>query len=107
MFDIGFWEIVVIGVVALIVFGPERLPLFARRAGYWIGRIRRQVNQLRSEIEHEIAIDEIKQARAGLEAPMSGLAEDIRRATAPGPDVPLPTLTHPAGAQPGDNQAKS
>jgi sec-independent protein translocase protein TatB len=79
MFDIGFWELVVVAVIALVVFGPEKLPQFARRAGYWIGRIRRQVNDVRSEIEREIAFDEMRRAREKLEAPLSALAEDIEK----------------------------
>lgn len=81
MFDIGFWELVVIAIVALIVFGPERLPQFARRAGYWIGRARRQIHTIRAEIEREIALDEIEQARHKLETPLNGLAQDIRKAS--------------------------
>ncbi|MCC6713763.1 MAG: twin-arginine translocase subunit TatB [Gammaproteobacteria bacterium] len=81
MFDIGFWELVVIAVIALVVFGPEKLPQFARRAGYWIGRIRRQVNDVRSEIEREIAFDEMRRAREKMEAPLNALANDIEKAT--------------------------
>jgi sec-independent protein translocase protein TatB len=79
MFDIGFWELVVIAVIALVVFGPEKLPQFARRAGYWIGRIRRQVNDVRSEIEREIAFDEMRRAREKLEAPLNALAGDLEK----------------------------
>ena len=82
MFDIGFWELVVIGVVALVVFGPERLPQFARRAGYWIGRLRRQVGNLRNEIEREIALDEMRKTQSSIEEPLSDLSRDIRRTTA-------------------------
>jgi sec-independent protein translocase protein TatB len=79
MFELGFWEMVVIAVIALIVFGPEKLPQFARRAGYWIGRIRRQVNDVRSDIEREIAMDEMRRAAEKLQAPLRGLADDIER----------------------------
>lgn len=79
MFEIGFWELVVIGVIALVVFGPDKLPQFARRAGYWIGRIRRQVNDVRNEIERDIAMDEMRRQRDKLTAPLQDLANDIRR----------------------------
>jgi sec-independent protein translocase protein TatB len=54
MFDIGFWELVVIGVVALLVIGPERLPAVARTAGVWVGRARRFISTVQSDIHQEI-----------------------------------------------------
>jgi sec-independent protein translocase protein TatB len=62
MFDIGFWELMVIAVVGLIVIGPERLPGVARKAGYWVGRTRRFINNVRADIDREIRQDEIRQA---------------------------------------------
>jgi len=62
MFDIGFWELMVIAVVGLIVIGPERLPGLARKAGYWVGRTRRFINNVRQDIDREIRQDEIRQA---------------------------------------------
>ena len=90
MFEIGFWELVVICVIALVVFGPVKLPQFARRAGYWIGRIRRQVNDVRNEIEREIAMDEMRRQRDKLTAPLQDLANDIRRAADVEPEVIAP-----------------
>lgn len=60
MFDIGFMELLLISVVALIVIGPERLPGAIRTATLWIGRAKRSFNQVKSEIEKEINADEIK-----------------------------------------------
>jgi len=54
MFDVGFWELVVIGVVALIVIGPERLPAVARTVGVWVGRARRFVGTVQEDISREI-----------------------------------------------------
>lgn len=54
MFDIGFWELGLIGVVALLVIGPERLPGVARTAGMWIGRARRFVSSVQADINQEI-----------------------------------------------------
>ena len=49
MFDIGFSELLLIGVIGLLVLGPERLPTAVRTASLWIGRIRRQFNEIRTE----------------------------------------------------------
>ena len=62
MFDIGFWELVVIGVVALIVIGPERLPDVARTVGKYVGRMRRFVSKVRDDIDREIRQEEIREA---------------------------------------------
>lgn len=61
MFDIGFSEIVVIGVVALVVFGPEDLPKVARIAGRMLGNFRRYVDQVKTELDQEIQASELKQ----------------------------------------------
>jgi len=62
MFDIGFWELFVIGIVALLVIGPERLPDVARKAGMWMGRARRLVQQVKDDIDRELAADELRRA---------------------------------------------
>ncbi|MBA2410809.1 MAG: twin-arginine translocase subunit TatB [Gammaproteobacteria bacterium] len=60
MFDIGFWELVLIGVVALLVVGPERLPALARQAGEWVGKAKRFVSNVQADIEREFEADELK-----------------------------------------------
>lgn len=60
MFEIGFGELLLVGLVALLVLGPERLPVAARMAGLWIGRLRRSFSSLRAEVEREIGADEIR-----------------------------------------------
>lgn len=55
MFDIGFWELAVIGVVALIVIGPEKLPAVARTMGYWFGKARRFVATVQDDINREVS----------------------------------------------------
>ena len=84
MFDVGFWELVVIGVVALLVFGPEKLPGLARTAGFWAGKARRQFNQLRSELEHELAMEDVRRMKQKVDIPeIRGLADEIRNASSP------------------------
>lgn len=60
MFDIGFSELLLIAVIGLLVLGPERLPTAVRTASLWIGRIRRQFHEIRTEVEREIGADEIR-----------------------------------------------
>lgn len=60
MFDIGFTELLVIAVVALVVLGPERLPKAARFAGLWVRRARAQWHSVKDELERELAADELK-----------------------------------------------
>lgn len=61
MFDFGFWELVLVMVVALLVVGPERLPRLAARAGEWIGRARRLAQQFRRNVQQEVQAEEIKE----------------------------------------------
>jgi len=60
MFDVGFMELMLIGIVALLVIGPEKLPSAVRTATLWIGRAKRSFNQVKSEIEREINTDDIR-----------------------------------------------
>ncbi|MBB1518192.1 Sec-independent protein translocase protein TatB [Aquipseudomonas guryensis] len=60
MFDIGFSELLLVGLVALIVFGPERLPGAARTAGLWVGRLKRSFSAIKAEVEREIGADEVR-----------------------------------------------
>ena len=61
MFDVGFFELLLIGIVALLVVGPERLPKLARAAGKWLGRGRRFVSSVKDDIDREIKADELRE----------------------------------------------
>lgn len=61
MFDIGFLEMVVVAIVGLLVLGPERLPGAVRMAGLYLGRIKRSLADVRSQVERELGADEIRQ----------------------------------------------
>ena len=61
MFDIGFWEICLVGLVSLIVIGPEKLPKAARLAGFWVGKTRNIVASVKSEIKEELQAEEMRQ----------------------------------------------
>jgi sec-independent protein translocase protein TatB len=60
MFDIGFWEITLILILALVVLGPERLPGAARTVGQWVGKARRYIEGVKSEVEREFDTGELK-----------------------------------------------
>lgn len=61
MFDMGFLELMIIGVVGLLVLGPERLPKAARTLGLWIGKIKRTVSGMQSEISAQLEAEELRQ----------------------------------------------
>ncbi len=67
MFDIGFSELLVIAVVALLVIGPERLPKVARTAGHLFGRLQRYVNDVKADIQREMELDELRKLRSQFE----------------------------------------
>lgn len=62
MFEIGFWEIVLIFVIALVVVGPERLPGLVRTVGLWVGKARRIVSEVKDEVERELRVEELKRS---------------------------------------------
>jgi len=64
MFDIGFWELTMIAVIALLVIGPDKLPDVARTAGKWVGRARRFVGDVKTDIDRELRQEELRKALA-------------------------------------------
>lgn len=124
MFDFGFSELVVIGIVMLIVVGPERLPKVARTAGHLLGRLQRYVSDVKSDIQREMQLEELKKLQeqvrqqaqtiensvraqvASVEGEVSRAGEELRAleaaatgaATAPGA-VPAEGAAVPASAQ--------
>jgi sec-independent protein translocase protein TatB len=93
--DVGFSEILLILVIALVVIGPKRLPEAARFLGYWTGRLRRALQHARADMERELGIDDIKREvhnqlrMEELEAERRQVAETFRR-TQSQPPAPLP-----------------
>ncbi len=94
MFDIGFWELALIGLLALLVLGPERLPGAARTAGRWLGRARRTLGQIRTEFEQELengdlgkqigpaGLRDLEAMDAKLRQQTGRMEEDIRQSVA-------------------------
>jgi Tat protein translocase TatB subunit len=60
MFDVGFWELVLVFVLGLLVLGPERLPRVARSVGQWIAQAKSVANRFQREIEREIAVQDLQ-----------------------------------------------
>lgn len=64
MFDIGFAEILIVSVVALLVLGPDKLPIAVKTCGMWIGRIKRSVTSIQHEISEELRVEELRRTTA-------------------------------------------
>ena len=83
MFDVGFSELLIIAVVALLVLGPERLPKAARFAGLWVRKARAQWYSVKSELELELAQEEMKkhlqEAENSIKAPVQALSENLQQ----------------------------
>ncbi|CAB3663554.1 Sec-independent protein translocase protein TatB [Achromobacter pestifer] len=77
MFDVSLTELMVIGVVALIVIGPERLPKVARTVGHLLGRAQRYVNDVKSDIQREIEIDELRKFKSEMEDAAQGVQQSL------------------------------
>jgi len=76
MFDIGFWELSVVMVVALLVIGPERLPLVAKKAGLWAGKASRMIRSVKADIDLELKAQDMNNT-----APVDYLVASITAAT--------------------------
>ena len=125
MFDIGFSEIVVIAVVALIVIGPERLPKAARTMGHLFGRLQRYVNDVKADINREMELEELKKLQQEVKTAAQDLQQSVSSAAssvesgvrdveaqlnagaseAPAP-TPPPLAEPPAEAAPGAEPAR-
>jgi sec-independent protein translocase protein TatB len=79
MFDIGFSELLLIGVVALIVIGPERLPKVARTAGHLYGRMQRYVATVKTDISQEIQLDELRRAGQNFKESIESTVSDVQQ----------------------------
>ena len=78
MFDIGFSELMVIGVVALIVIGPEKLPRMARTVGHLAGRLQRYVSDVKADINREIELDELRKMRDSMQQAASNFESSVQ-----------------------------
>ena len=93
MFDVGFWELIFIAVIALLVVGPERMPKIARTAGLWLGKMRGFVSSVKQDIDRELAAEELK-AVLEKQAAVPELEEILDEVSG----KPLQATEHPAPA---------
>ncbi len=77
MFDIGFSELMVIAVVALIVIGPEKLPKVARTVGHLFGRMQRYVNDVKSDISREMALDDLRKLQSSMQDTVQSIEQSV------------------------------
>jgi sec-independent protein translocase protein TatB len=78
MFDIAFTELMVIGLVALIVIGPEKLPRMARTVGHLAGRLQRYVSDVKADINREIELDELRKMRDSMQQAASEMHSSVQ-----------------------------
>lgn len=82
MFEVGFGEILMLGLVTLLVVGPEQIPKVVRTAGLWIGRIKHMLASVKADIERELRAEEMKEflQKQQLQSPIDELIESSRDA---------------------------
>jgi len=80
MFDFGFWEIAIIGIITLIVVGPEKMPALARKAGLYAGKLNKFVKKIKFDIDEELKVDELKEQLSikNEESVLSQAVEDVK-----------------------------
>ena len=79
MFDVGFSELIVIALVALIVIGPERLPRVARTLGALLGRAQRYVNDVKADIQREVDLDELKNLQSTFQDAAKSVEQSVNQ----------------------------
>ena len=79
MFDVGFWELAIIGVVALVIVGPERLPGLARTAGLWVGKARRMMADVKRDIDRELKASEMSELTS-IKKDLDEAGDEMRKA---------------------------
>lgn len=120
MFDIGFSELLVIAIVALIAIGPQRLPKVARTMGHLFGRMQRYVNDVKADISREMELQELKKLQASMEDTARSMHDSVNRsvseteselnkiaqAAQPAPDPYLDPAPPAPAAAPASQQAE-
>ncbi len=87
MFDFGFWELILVMLVALVVVGPQRLPRLASQVGSWIGKMRSMIHQLRQNIEQEAQTEELREVLREQQNQIEELRDIVQESGASDPVV--------------------
>ena len=87
MFDFGFWELILVMIVGLIVIGPKRLPKVAAQVGEWLGRMRHLMHQFRQSIQQELQAEELKEILSQQQNEIQELRDIVQNQA--DPDAPL------------------
>jgi sec-independent protein translocase protein TatB len=104
MFDIGFTELMVVGVVALIVIGPERLPGVARTVGHLAGRLQRYVADVKSDISREMEFDELRKMRDSMQEAATEVENTVRKEMSKTEDDLNKTVADAVGDKPAEDK---
>jgi sec-independent protein translocase protein TatB len=96
MFEIGFWEILLILILALLVIGPERLPGAARTAGFWFGKARRYIEGVRDEVSQQFDVNELKRLIHNQEVQINELQQKLHTPLALDDDEDIANATSAA-----------
>ncbi len=102
MFDISFGEMFVIAVVALVVIGPKQLPTVARQAGAWAGKMRRYVDDVKSDFNRQAELDELRKIKDDLTSAGNSISETLQ-STANETQAELDTLNQSMLTEPGQS----
>jgi sec-independent protein translocase protein TatB len=102
MFDIGFSELLVIGLVALIVIGPQKLPRVARTAGHLLGRLQRYVADVKADINREIELEELRKMRDSMQKAASEMETTVNSELSKTADELNQSVQEVRGEQPKD-----
>ena len=95
MFDVGFSEMLMVGLVALLVFGPERLPKVAKEAALWIKKARSMVSSVKQEIDRELQLQELKDSMDKQKREMERMLLMDKSADPKHTDAPAKQADHP------------
>jgi sec-independent protein translocase protein TatB len=112
MFDIGFSELLLIGVVALVVIGPEKLPRVARTLGHLAGRLQRYVTDVKADINREMEFEDLRKMRDSLQQSASSFETSVQTQVSQAESdfkavvEEKPAADHPASGDPKPEEAK-
>jgi sec-independent protein translocase protein TatB len=99
MFDVGFWELVVVGVVALLVIGPDKLPEVARTVGRWSGRARAYMTSVKADIDREMRLQDLQELMQHNERnSLHEIIEETKTSLTPFQSTPSATTSTEAGS---------